>query len=403
MIPEKINVTATMSVITAGPQRILSIAGVKDVTCFVKAEQKLIGLPCLAGEKGDDGRSGTITVGTVTTLPSGSDATVENVGTNTDAVFDFGIPRGESGSGGASMWGEITGTLSDQTDLQTALNAKANTADLGDLATQDTVDYQTEVTNKPTLGALAGMDSIDYTGNYLTNKPTLGTMSAVNDAPSDGNEYVRKNGSWSVASGGTPAWGDITGTLSNQTDLQTALDTKADVTDITLNVFSESVSYNYGQLVIYQSLLYRFVDNHTAGPWDSSDVSRITVSDLLNLKADVQSPALTGTPTAPTPTAGDSSTKIATTAFVQGELDGHILYYTAQTVSAATSAQIMRIPASGTDSAITTDTVVLDINFADPGNITSAVSWESFAGYITFTGTCTAATTANVVLGTKGN
>jgi hypothetical protein len=31
---------------------------------------------------------------------------------------------GSSGGGGAVAWGAITGTLSDQTDLQTALNAK---------------------------------------------------------------------------------------------------------------------------------------------------------------------------------------------------------------------------------------------------------------------------------------
>jgi len=36
----------------------------------------------------------------------------------------------------------------------------------------------------------------------------------------------------------------------------------------------------------------------------------------LNLKAPLASPAFTGTPTAPTPAAGDNSTKIATTAFV---------------------------------------------------------------------------------------
>ena len=36
----------------------------------------------------------------------------------------------------------------------------------------------------------------------------------------------------------------------------------------------------------------------------------------LAFKADVASPAFTGTPTAPTPTAGDNSTKIATTAYV---------------------------------------------------------------------------------------
>lgn len=42
------------------------------------------------------------------------------------------------------------------------------------------------------------------------------------------------------------------------------------------------------------------------------------IIDMIDEKADIASPAFTGTPTAPTPTAGDDSTKIATTAFVQG-------------------------------------------------------------------------------------
>lgn len=40
------------------------------------------------------------------------------------------------------------------------------------------------------------------------------------------------------------------------------------------------------------------------------------IETAINSKADIASPALTGTPTAPTVTAGDNSTKIATTAFV---------------------------------------------------------------------------------------
>jgi len=45
--------------------------------------------------------------------------------------------------------------------------------------------------------------------------------------------------------------------------------------------------------------------------------------ELINQKfAPLASPALTGTPTAPTPTLGDDSTKIATTAFVQDALSG---------------------------------------------------------------------------------
>jgi len=45
-----------------------------------------------------------------------------------------------------------------------------------------------------------------------------------------------------------------------------------------------------------------------------------TVTTALGNKAPIASPALTGTPTAPTPAAGDSTTKIATTEYVQGSL-----------------------------------------------------------------------------------
>src|SRR5688572_11270754 len=61
-----------------------------------------------------------------------------------------------------------------------------------------------------------------------------------------------------LGGGSVSDWGDIGGTLSNQTDLQTA----------------------------------------------------------LNLKANLASPALTGNPTAPTQSGGDNSTKLATTAYV---------------------------------------------------------------------------------------
>lgn len=81
----------------------------------------------------------------------------------------------------------------------------------------------------------------------------------------------------------------------------------------------------------------------------------------------------------------------------------NILYYTGVSVSSGTNSQIMRIPSSGSSSDITTDTVVLNITFTSPSYITSNISWHSYAGYITFTGTCTAVTTANVTLGRKGN
>ena len=42
----------------------------------------------------------TIEVGTVTTLPAGTDATVENSGDDVNAIFDFGIPQGAKGDKG---------------------------------------------------------------------------------------------------------------------------------------------------------------------------------------------------------------------------------------------------------------------------------------------------------------
>ena len=52
------------------------------------------------GRDGKDGKSATIKVGTVKTLPEGSEPTVVNSGTELDAIFDFGIPKGDRGDKG---------------------------------------------------------------------------------------------------------------------------------------------------------------------------------------------------------------------------------------------------------------------------------------------------------------
>lgn len=61
----------------------------------------------IKGVKGDDGEKGdkgdtalTVTVGTTTTGEAGTQAKVQNVGTNTDLVLNFTIPRGANGQDG---------------------------------------------------------------------------------------------------------------------------------------------------------------------------------------------------------------------------------------------------------------------------------------------------------------
>lgn len=48
------------------------------------------------------------------------------------------------------------------------------------------------------------------------------------------------------------------------------------------------------------------------------------ISNAIASKADVNSPSLTGTPTAPTATAGSNTTQLATTAFVRTELTSYL-------------------------------------------------------------------------------
>ena len=52
------------------------------------------------GDKGDAGDNATIAIGTVTTLEPDQEATVQNTGTETNAVLAFGIPKGETGATG---------------------------------------------------------------------------------------------------------------------------------------------------------------------------------------------------------------------------------------------------------------------------------------------------------------
>lgn len=61
--------------------------------CYVKGDK---------GDKGDKGESGgaTIDVGTTETIEAFEEASVSNVGTNTDVILNFKIPKGERGDKG---------------------------------------------------------------------------------------------------------------------------------------------------------------------------------------------------------------------------------------------------------------------------------------------------------------
>ena len=100
---------------------------------FNTEEEWVASLKGAKGDKGDDGKSATVTIGTVT---AGETPSVTNTGTETEAVLNFVLPKGEDGRDGVGIAQTLslsgnTLTLSDgggsvTLPSQSATNAPAN-------------------------------------------------------------------------------------------------------------------------------------------------------------------------------------------------------------------------------------------------------------------------------------
>jgi len=124
----------------------------------------------------------------------------------TPTVIEININKGSS----FARWGTILGNLPDQEDLQNVLNLKA-----------DLVGGLVPASQLPSY-----VDDIVEVANYAA-LPVVGETGKIY-LTLDNNKIFRWSGSVYIEVAANNAiWGAITGTLSSQTDLQTALDTKA--------------------------------------------------------------------------------------------------------------------------------------------------------------------------------
>ena len=201
------------------------------------------------GATGSPGAAATISAGTTTTGAPGTSASVTNSGTSSAAVFDFTIPRGDVGATGATgATGPAgPGVAAGGTTGQFLSKASGTNYD----TTWSTIipgdRYLTSSTTSLTIGngtkSLTVGTGLSYTvtqnvtisfdgsnhmhGEVLAYDAGTGAMSVDVNHHTGAGTYS----AWTVNVGGvTPVtsttWGTITGTLSSQTDLQTALDAK---------------------------------------------------------------------------------------------------------------------------------------------------------------------------------
>lgn len=115
------------------------------------------------------------------------------------------------------------------TAQQEALDAKADDADISTVG--KTGNYN-DLLNKPDLSVLEEVLVFDS----LSQFPNTGETGKVYIAEDTGFVYRWSGSEYIQLTDQTAIWGEIGGTLSNQTDLQNALDDKADDSDLTTHV-----------------------------------------------------------------------------------------------------------------------------------------------------------------------
>ena len=247
-----------------------------------------------------------------------------------DGINDCLHKGGQNSATADISWGgyKITGLA--------AGTAATDAANYGQTITGASWDFATDVM---TLTRAAGNITLDLTGAVaITAFKTTGTPSA--------STFLRGDGSWVTISAST-AWGSITGTLSSQTDLQSALNAKAasshshTVSDISASGTPDSTTYLRGDGSWAAppsggggggTVTSVAVANATGITWSGSPITgsgTLTPTLSANLqswsgiapsaKADLASPTFTGTPAAPTAAAATNTTQIATTAYVKSQ------------------------------------------------------------------------------------
>jgi len=167
---------------------------------------------------------------------------------------------------------------------------------------------------------LSGTQTIDGVAVIVGDRVLVKDQSTA----ADNGIYVVASGAWTRAddaSTATEIQGAVVSTQSGTANGDTTWRQTADaitlgVTSLVWSQFGASVpdatSSTKGKARLYNSV----AGTNTDGAPDQN-----SVKTALDLKAPLASPALTGNPTAPTQSAGDNSTKVATTAYVDSSLD----------------------------------------------------------------------------------
>lgn len=181
------------------------------------------------------------------------------------------------GGGGTAVWGTIEGDLTDQEDLQNEFNGKQDT--ISDLSTIRS-NAQSGASAASTIsgyGNIVTHNTSEFLGSstkYAANLSYSASKLRLKDQNGDplGDEIVISSG------GGSVNWGAIGGTLSDQTDLQNALNAKQDTIANLSTIESGAAA---GATAVQPADLSTAISGKADKPTITTDSSSTTVSVTL--------------------------------------------------------------------------------------------------------------------------
>jgi hypothetical protein len=262
------------------------------------------------GTNGANGTAATISVGTTSTLSPGSSATVSNTGTPTNATFDFGIPQGATGPQGPS------GSSSTHYHYSTRTNTTSGDPTANQLGWNNATQINSTSIRVNHLDADGQDDSV-----FLD-------LISQNDVLIIQDKNVATNyQKWEVSGAPTynATWDEFPVTLISSSGTGTTnFPNSHAVILIIVSVGSIGPAGPQGPSGVISvtapitntgtSTSAQIGINQAGLTLAQSQVTNLTTD--LAAKAALASPTFTGTPTTPTASQNDSSTQIASTAFV---------------------------------------------------------------------------------------
>jgi hypothetical protein len=336
---------------------IQTLADIEDGTTATNAISTVAGISANVTTVANDGTD----IGTVAGI-SGNVTTVAGISANVTTVAGISgnvtTVAGDSAAIGtvAGISGNITTAAGISADITTVAGVSANVTTVA-----------TDITNVNTVATNIA-DVNTFANRYRIASSAPATSLDVGDLyfnTSNNQLYVYDGAAWSAAAF------DTSGALIAVNNLSEIVDPAAARGNLLLGTAATAATGDFATAAQGANADTAFgwgdhslagylttVSSHTHPLSEVSDwpgaVSATEVGYLngvtsaiqtqLNTKAPLASPALTGNPTAPTQTAGDNSTKIATTAYVDAAGGGGFVPISKTTVSGSPSAVDIELP-----------------------------------------------------------